>query len=90
MASVIQTSDDQIISYNPATGVEVGRVPQTSDEEVRAAVARSREVFHNWKTTSFAERRGLVMKPVRQERAAALSSLLLVAAKCSLLASSSE
>jgi len=62
MASVIQTSDEQIISYNPATGEEVGRVPQTSDEEVRAAVTRSREVFHNWKTTSFAQRRALVMK----------------------------
>jgi succinate-semialdehyde dehydrogenase/glutarate-semialdehyde dehydrogenase len=62
MASVIQTSDEQVISYNPATGEEVGRVPQTSDEEVRAAVARSREAFHKWKTTSFAQRRALVMK----------------------------
>ena len=62
MASVIQTSEEQIVSFNPATGEEVGRVPQTSDEEVRAAVAHSREVFHNWKTTSFAERRALVMK----------------------------
>ena len=62
MASVIQTNEDQIVSYNPATGEEVGRVPQTSDGEVRNAVARSREVFHNWKTTSFSERGALVMK----------------------------
>lgn len=62
MASVVQTSEEQLISFNPATGEEVGRVPQTSDDEVRAAVARSREVFHIWKKTSFRERRALVMK----------------------------
>ena len=62
MASVIHTSEERIVSYNPATGEEVGRVPQTSDEEVRAVVARSREAFHMWKTTSFAQRRALVMK----------------------------
>src|SRR5687768_385090 len=62
MASVIQTSQEQVMSYNPATGDEVGRVDQTSDDDVRAAVERSRESFHRWKTTSFRERRALVMK----------------------------
>ena len=63
MASVIQTEQtEQIISYNPATGAELGRVAQTSEEDVRAAVARSREAFHKWKKTSFRERRALVMK----------------------------
>ena len=62
MASVIQTNEEQIVSYNPATGAEVGRVPQTSDDEVRSVVARSREAFHRWKTTSFRERRELAMK----------------------------
>jgi succinate-semialdehyde dehydrogenase/glutarate-semialdehyde dehydrogenase len=62
MASVIQTSDEEIVSYNPATGDEVGRVHQTSDADVRLAVERSREAFHRWKTTSFRERRELVMK----------------------------
>src|SRR5687767_9566543 len=62
MASVIQTSQEQVMSYNPATGDEVGRVDQTSDDDVRAAVERSRESFHRWKTTSFRERRALIMK----------------------------
>ena len=62
MASVIPTSVEEIISYNPATGEEVGRVKQTSEEDVRAAVERSRDAFHLWKTTSFRERRKLVMR----------------------------
>ncbi|HUR97172.1 MAG TPA: aldehyde dehydrogenase family protein [Pyrinomonadaceae bacterium] len=62
MASVIRTESEQIVSYNPATGAEVGRVAQTSEAEVRAAVDRSREAFHLWKKTSFRERRSLVMK----------------------------
>src|SRR5687767_3490692 len=62
MASVIQTTEEQIISYNPATGEEVGRVPQTSPDDVRAAVGRAREAFHKWKTTSFRERRELIMR----------------------------
>jgi len=53
---------EEIISYNPATGVEVGRVPQTPEAEVRAAVARSRVAFQSWRKTSFAERRRLVMR----------------------------
>ena len=62
MASVPQTQQEEIISYNPATGEEVGRVPQTSETEIREAVDRSREAFHKWKTTSFRERRKLVMR----------------------------
>ncbi|MBK9153895.1 MAG: aldehyde dehydrogenase family protein [Chloracidobacterium sp.] len=53
---------NEIVSVNPATGRELGRVPVHSEEEVRAAVERSREVFHKWKTTSFAERKALVMR----------------------------
>ena len=62
MASVIQTGQEQIVSYNPATREEVGRVDQTSEADVRAAVERSREAFHLWKKTSFRERNKLVMK----------------------------
>jgi len=53
---------DEIISFNPATGEEVGRVPQTSEEDVRAAIERSRAAFAQWKRTTFAERCRLVMK----------------------------
>lgn len=53
---------EQIISVNPATGGEVGRVAVASQEEVYAAVEWSREAFHIWKNTGFAERRRIVMK----------------------------
>ena len=53
---------EELVSYNPATGAEVGRVEIDRAEDVQAAVERSREVFHLWKTTSFAERRRVVMR----------------------------
>jgi acyl-CoA reductase-like NAD-dependent aldehyde dehydrogenase len=61
--NIVETTQatEEIISHDPATGEEVGRVPQASADEVRAAVERSRGVFHRWKTTSFAERRRVVM-----------------------------
>src|SRR5688500_14424774 len=62
MASAIQTGEEQIVSYNPATGDEVGRVAQTGAEDVRATVDRSREAFHKWKTSPFSVRRKLVMR----------------------------
>jgi len=57
-----ESSAGEVVSINPATGEEVGRVAVTSPEDVRTAEAHSREVFHKWKTTTFAERRRLVMK----------------------------
>ncbi|MEO7673379.1 MAG: aldehyde dehydrogenase family protein [Pyrinomonadaceae bacterium] len=57
-----QRNGGGLISYDPATGAEVGRATVSTPEEVRATVSRSRDVFHKWKTTSFAERRRLVMK----------------------------
>ncbi len=62
MASVIQTSQEFVVSYNPATGEEVGRVNQASEADVRAAVLLSREAFHRWKKTPYGERRAIVMK----------------------------
>ncbi len=52
---------EELISYNPADGSEVGRVKIFQPAEVRAAVERSREVFHLWKTTAFADRKRLIM-----------------------------
>lgn len=60
--SAVLEKRKEIISYDPATGGEVGRVPDTGAEEVQAAVERSREVFAAWKQTTFAERRRLVMR----------------------------
>lgn len=54
-------SDDELISYNPADGSEVGRVRIFQPAEVREAVEGSREVFHLWKTTTFADRKRLIM-----------------------------
>jgi acyl-CoA reductase-like NAD-dependent aldehyde dehydrogenase len=54
--------NDQLISYNPATGDEVGRVAISSAEEVRAAVVHARIAFESWRQTSFAERERLVMR----------------------------
>jgi len=58
----IPTANEQIISFNPATGAEVGRVPQMSADEVNAAVERSRVAFQKWKTTSFSVREHFVRK----------------------------
>ncbi len=55
------TSDD-LISYNPATGAEVGRVAQVSPEDVNAGVERGRAAFQSWRKTSFRERKAFIMK----------------------------
>ncbi|MBL8124401.1 MAG: aldehyde dehydrogenase family protein [Pyrinomonadaceae bacterium] len=64
MNAVLQHTehDDLIISFDPAIGEEIGRISVTPAEDVEAAVNRAREVFHKWKTTSFGERKALVMK----------------------------
>ncbi len=55
-------STEDVISYDPATGAEVGRVQAADADEVVAVVARSREVFHKWKSTGYADRSRLVLK----------------------------
>jgi acyl-CoA reductase-like NAD-dependent aldehyde dehydrogenase len=64
MSAVIRTESktDEIISYNPATSDEVGRVHSFSAEEVITAVERSRVAFSQWRKTSFAERSRLIMR----------------------------
>ena len=52
----------EIISYDPATGDEVGRVPSLSSDEVKDAVNRSRRAFSQWRNTAFAERARFVMR----------------------------
>ncbi|MEP6900456.1 MAG: aldehyde dehydrogenase family protein [Actinomycetota bacterium] len=58
----LQNESEEIISYNPATGEEFGRVENTSAEDVRAAVEKGRQAFQKWRKTSFAERKRIVMK----------------------------
>jgi succinate-semialdehyde dehydrogenase/glutarate-semialdehyde dehydrogenase len=52
----------EIISYDPATGTEVGRVPLCSAAEVSAAVGRAREAQKSWGAQSFGDRAAVVMR----------------------------
>lgn len=61
MAVAAESHPKDLISYNPATGEEIGRVAITSAEDVAAAVGRGREAFQSWRKSSFAERKRLVM-----------------------------
>ncbi|HEX8737645.1 MAG TPA: aldehyde dehydrogenase family protein [Pyrinomonadaceae bacterium] len=56
------TKQEEIVSYNPATNEEIGRVPVTSAENVKSAVEKSRAAFLKWRATSFKERARVVMK----------------------------
>jgi succinate-semialdehyde dehydrogenase/glutarate-semialdehyde dehydrogenase len=64
MSAILSFSNkpDEIISYNPATNEEIGRVSNTSPEIVKEAVRKSREAFVFWKETSFRERAKFVMR----------------------------
>jgi acyl-CoA reductase-like NAD-dependent aldehyde dehydrogenase len=53
---------NEIISYNPATNKEIGRVRDFSAEEVRAAIQKSRKASKMWSETSFAARKKLIMQ----------------------------
>jgi succinate-semialdehyde dehydrogenase/glutarate-semialdehyde dehydrogenase len=55
----------EIISFDPATGEEVGRVPLASAEDVAKAVSRARSSQAAWAEQSFRERGKLVMRARR-------------------------
>lgn len=59
MVSVPRQTD--LVSYNPATGEELGRVPLTMPEEVARAVVKAREAQAEWSQRSFRDREQLVM-----------------------------
>ncbi|HVF57539.1 MAG TPA: aldehyde dehydrogenase family protein [Pyrinomonadaceae bacterium] len=52
----------EIVSYDPATGAELGRVPLRSAEEVGRAVERARGAQESWREKSYRERAGVVMR----------------------------
>jgi acyl-CoA reductase-like NAD-dependent aldehyde dehydrogenase len=63
-AQTVETQTErarEVVSYDPATGEEVGRVPLRSAEEVGAAVARARAAQKGWGALSFKERARVVM-----------------------------
>ncbi len=59
-AITIETAADEIISKNPATGEEIGRIPQADEADVRRAVRRARSAFAEWRNTDFSTRKHLV------------------------------
>lgn len=65
MSAVLQIAEEtagtDIISYNPATGAEIGRIGVTSPEEVANAVERARGAFLSWRKTSFAARKKIIL-----------------------------
>ncbi|MGI8494168.1 MAG: aldehyde dehydrogenase family protein [Pyrinomonadaceae bacterium] len=64
MSAVISfpKTHDEIVSYNPATGAEIGRVENTSVKDVEIAVKNARRAFQMWRETSFDERKKFVMR----------------------------
>lgn len=52
----------EIVSYDPATGEEIGRAPLASPEEVRQAVARARGEQPAWANLSFRERARVILQ----------------------------
>src|ERR1043166_686076 len=52
----------QVISYDPATGKEVGRAPLASAAEVKQAVGRARHAQPAWASLSFKQRASVILK----------------------------
>ena len=52
----------EIVSYDPATGEELGRFVSAGPEEVGEALSRARETFADWSRTDHAVRRRLIMR----------------------------
>lgn len=55
-------SKPEIISFDPATGAELGRVPLTQPAEVNAAARRARQAQKSWAALTFKERGKFVFK----------------------------
>ncbi len=64
MATLISehVATEEIISRDPATGAEVGRVAIASPEEVKRAVEQARAAQKSWGALSYAERGRVVMR----------------------------
>src|SRR5712692_7101680 len=56
------TEAAEIVSYDPATGEEIGRAPLTSPEGVARAVQRARTAQPAWTGLSFRERGRIILK----------------------------
>ena len=61
MTTVFGPEIGELVSVDPATGAELGRVAETPPEAVAAAVERGRAAFIGWRKTGFSERQRAVM-----------------------------
>ncbi|HEU4478038.1 MAG TPA: aldehyde dehydrogenase family protein [Pyrinomonadaceae bacterium] len=57
-----QAEPREIISRDPGTGLELGRIPISSAEEVRSAIYRARAAQPAWAKRSFQERGQIILK----------------------------
>jgi aldehyde dehydrogenase (NAD+) len=57
---------NEVVSYNPATGVELGCVPLASEEEYEAVVARAQQTFERWRMLP-APQRGEIVREIGDE-----------------------
>ncbi len=53
---------DEIISYDPATGAEIGRAPLVSAKDVQQAVERARRAQPAWGALSYQQRARVILK----------------------------
>lgn len=52
----------EIVSYDPATGEEIGRAPMSSAEDVKRAVAQARQAQPAWAALTFKQRGRLILQ----------------------------
>ena len=64
-SAVAAADTDWLVSTNPATGAEVGRVRITPPEQVPAAVKRAREAQHGWGATPARDRARVFARAAR-------------------------
>jgi acyl-CoA reductase-like NAD-dependent aldehyde dehydrogenase len=60
--SVENRKASEIVSYDPATGEEIGRARLSSAEEVQSAVGRARAAQPSWASLSFRHRARVILK----------------------------
>jgi len=64
----------EVVSYNPATGAELGRLPLASNEEYEAVLAKASVTFERWRMLP-APQRGEIVRQIGEELRAAKDDL---------------
>lgn len=59
--TITTAASSEIVSYDPATGKEIGRVALTTPSDVREAVARARAAQSRWASSSFRQRAKIIL-----------------------------